>query len=194
MVTTSPYIAITYPFLIAVLFCIQKFYLRTSRQMRLLDLEAKSPLYAHFLDTIKGVVTMRAFGFLEKDINKNRDLLNTSQRPSYLLIMIQQWLTLVLGLVVTCMATGLTALATRLHSNSGFTGATMVTLLSFGENISQIVQFYTRLETSIGAIARLRSFSANVQPENKEYEDVIPAEEWPQSGAIKIEHVSASYG
>lgn len=40
----SPYLAITYPFLIGVLFAIQLFYLRTSKQLRLLDLEAKSPL------------------------------------------------------------------------------------------------------------------------------------------------------
>lgn len=42
--TSSPYLAITYPFLLALLYFIQKFYLRTSRQMRLLDLETKSPL------------------------------------------------------------------------------------------------------------------------------------------------------
>lgn len=42
--TSSPYLAITYPFLAMVLWVIQKFYLRTSRQLRLLELEAKSPL------------------------------------------------------------------------------------------------------------------------------------------------------
>jgi ABC-type multidrug transport system fused ATPase/permease subunit len=42
--TSSPYLAITYPFLFGLLYVIQKFYLRTSRQMRLLDLETKGPL------------------------------------------------------------------------------------------------------------------------------------------------------
>lgn len=42
--TSSPFLAITYPFLAVVVYGIQKFYLRTSRQIRLLDLEAKSPL------------------------------------------------------------------------------------------------------------------------------------------------------
>lgn len=42
--SSSPYLAITYPFLFAALYGLQKFYLRTSRQLRLLDLEAKSPL------------------------------------------------------------------------------------------------------------------------------------------------------
>lgn len=40
----SPYVAIGYPILVGVLYGIQKFYLRTSRQLRFLDLEAKSPL------------------------------------------------------------------------------------------------------------------------------------------------------
>lgn len=42
--TASPYVLISYPFLIVVVFYLQKFYLRTSRQLRLLDLETKSPL------------------------------------------------------------------------------------------------------------------------------------------------------
>src|SRR3569833_139974 len=42
--TSSPYLVISYPILIAILYGVQKFYLRTSRQLRLLDLEAKSPL------------------------------------------------------------------------------------------------------------------------------------------------------
>ena len=44
MLTASPYLAITFPFLAALLYVLQKFYLLTSRQLLLLDLEAKSPL------------------------------------------------------------------------------------------------------------------------------------------------------
>lgn len=41
---SSWYFAISYPFLCALLYVVQRFYLRTSRQIRLLDLEAKSPM------------------------------------------------------------------------------------------------------------------------------------------------------
>lgn len=90
-------------------------------------------------------------------------------------------------------ATILTTLAVRLHSNSGFTGASLVTLMGFGENISTIVIYYARLETSIGAIARLKTFNETVKPEDKEGEDINPPEEWPQSGVIELKGVSASY-
>jgi ATP-binding cassette, subfamily C (CFTR/MRP), member 1 len=47
----SGYMATVVPPLLLVLYLIQKFYLRTSRQMRFLDLEAKSPLYQQFTET-----------------------------------------------------------------------------------------------------------------------------------------------
>lgn len=107
--------------------------------------------------------------------------------------MIQQWLNLVLDLVVMVMAAVLTTLAVRLHSNAGFAGASLVSLMSFGESLSGIVIFYTKLETSIGAIARLKAFNENVKPEDKDEEDIVPAEEWPQRGVVELKGVSASY-
>ncbi|KFY33447.1 hypothetical protein V494_07619 [Pseudogymnoascus sp. VKM F-4513 (FW-928)] len=194
MLTSSPYMAISYPFLAVLLYIVQRFYLRTSRQLRLLDLEAKSPLYTHFIDTVKGITTLRAFGFLSDDLQKNASLINSSQRPAYLLVMIQQWLNLVLDLVVMVMAAILTTLAVRLPStNSGFTGASLVTLMSFGENLSGFVIFYTRLETSIGAIARLKTFSETVKPEDREDETIVPSEQWPQRGVIELQDISAHY-
>ncbi|KAF4440439.1 putative ABC multidrug transporter [Fusarium austroafricanum] len=193
MVTSSPYVAISYPFLLAILWVVQKFYLRTSRQLRLLDLETKSPLYTHFLDTRKGIATLRAFGFVAEDVEKNARLVDTSQRPAYLLIMIQQWLNLVLSLIVMVMATILTSLAVKLHSNTAFTGASLVTLMNFGDSLAGIIAWWTKLETSIGAVARLKAFNDQVEPENKEHEDLVPPEHWPQYGAVGIKGLFASY-
>lgn len=44
MLTSSGFFAMSYPLLALLLYIVQRFYLRTSRQLRLLDLEAKSPL------------------------------------------------------------------------------------------------------------------------------------------------------
>lgn len=132
-------------------------------------------------------------GFIPDDVQKNGRLIDTSQRPAYLLLMIQSWLNLVLDLVVMVMAAVLTALAVRLHSNSGFAGASLVTLMSFGDNLSGIVIWYTRLETSIGAISRLKTFNETVKPEDADEEDVCPPEHWPQSGVVELKGVSANY-
>lgn len=100
---------------------------------------------------------------------------------------------LVLDLVVMVMAALLTTLAVRLHAKSGFAGASLVTLMGFGEILSGIVVFYTLLETSIGAIARLKTFSETVKPEDKDDEDIVPPEQWPQRGLVELKGISASY-
>ncbi|RAH75408.1 putative ABC multidrug transporter [Aspergillus aculeatinus CBS 121060] len=196
MLTSSVYLAISYPILGALLYFVQKYYLRTSRQLRLLDLEAKSPLYTHFLDALKGISTLRALGFLPEDIQKNARLVDSSQRAAYLLLMIQEWLNLVLNLVVMVIAAVLTTLAVRLHSNSAFAGASLYSLMSFGESLSGIVIYYTRLETSIGAIARLKTFNETVKPEDRDgagQEDIVPDTNWPDRGLVELRGVSARY-
>ena len=107
--------------------------------------------------------------------------------------MIQEWLNFVLNIVVMLLAVALTSLAVRLHSNSAFAGAAMYSLLSFGENLAGIVIFWTNLETSLGAIARLKTFNETVQPEDRDEETVIPPEHWPQRGVVELRGASASY-
>lgn len=107
--------------------------------------------------------------------------------------MIQEWLNLVLDIVVMVIAALLTTLAVQLHSDSAFAGASLFTLVSFGENLSGIVIWYTRLETSIGAVARLKTFNETVKPEDREDEDVVPPEQWPRRGVVELKGVSATY-
>lgn len=57
---------------------IQKFYLRTSRQVRLLDLEAKSPLYTHFIESLSRLGTIRVFGWSEDFVDQNLYTLDNS--------------------------------------------------------------------------------------------------------------------
>jgi len=162
--------------------------------MYLLNLPEKANYQSsHFLETINGLSTLRVFGWLEGHIDLNNALLDTSQRPMYLLAMIQQWLTLVLNMTVAVLAIVLIALATQLRTSSGFTGVGLVTLMSFGQMLANLVQCWTQLETSTGALSRLKSFGEMVNSENLDGECEMPGEEWPQKGEIEISGVSAAY-
>lgn len=107
--------------------------------------------------------------------------------------MAQQWLILTLDLVVAVMAIMLTALASQLRANSGFTGASLVTLMTFGENLAGIVRAYTQVETSLGAISRLRTFSEKVPREDENEESFEPPPTWPEYGRLELKEISASY-
>ncbi|KAF5267203.1 hypothetical protein FOXYS1_1935 [Fusarium oxysporum] len=189
----TPWLAIAYPLVFAIIYMLQMFYLRTSRQLRLLDLEAKSPLYAHFLDTIRGIATVRAQNLRDQEILHNQDLLDLSQRPAYLLAMAQRFLASCLNLMVMVLAVGVVTFATQLRTNSGFAGSSLVTLMTCGESISSLIQYYTQVEISIGAVSRLKAFAENVASENLDGEDLEPPEEWPAQGNIEIRGISASY-
>lgn len=49
------------------------------------------------------------------------------------------------------------------------------------------------LETSLGSLARLKSFSETVKSEDKEDEKQVPCSTWPEKGSIEIRNVSASH-
>lgn len=147
----------------------------------------------HFLDTIRGVATFRAFGWAQGGIDLNNRLLDTSQRPTYLLAMVQRWLGFALQTVVAVLAVVVVTLATQLSSSTGLTGASLITLMTFGDILNYIIRWWTQLETSIGAVSRLKNFSEKVQSESLDGEDVVPPREWPLKGGIQIAGVSASY-
>lgn len=193
--TGSGYMAITLPFVFIALYFIQDIYLKTSRQLRLLDLEAKSPLYSHFIETLEGASTIRAFGWSHMAMDTLLERLDTSQRPYYMLFCVQRWLNLVLDLLVAGLAVCVVALAVELRSSTdpGLLGIALNNILNFNSTLSQLVTAWTTFEISLGAISRVKSFSRDTASERTTIEDVDPPADWPAHGAIEFRHVSAQY-
>ncbi|KAH8898771.1 P-loop containing nucleoside triphosphate hydrolase protein [Thozetella sp. PMI_491] len=190
---SSAWLAISYPLFAALLWGVQEIYLPSSKRLRILDLEAKTPLYTNFLDTLTGLPTIRAFGWFPHRLARNNVLLDDSQRPSYLLAIAQQWLTLTMNIIVALIAAILVALSTQLGSDAGNVGAGLVTLISLGGTLTTIVVAYTGLETSLGAISRLKTFGEETEQEGHEHDDVVPDMQWPTGGRVQMHDVRASY-
>lgn len=191
----ATYVAAFIPAVIIALYFVQKYYLRTSRQMRFLDLEYKSPLYTHFTETLAGVSTIRAFGWSSAFMDENARKLNTSQKPFYLMTCIQRWLEVVLDLFIAGLALVLVSIALRVSgaSSQGAIGLALVSLLDFSQTLTLVIDQWTQLETSLGAIARLKWFVNNTPSEDKENEKGASPADWPAKGAIEFDNVSASY-
>ncbi|KAL1865057.1 hypothetical protein Daus18300_007404 [Diaporthe australafricana] len=193
----TPWVASGYPVLLGVLYLLQRYYLKTSRQLRLLDLESKSPLYAQFQNIVAGIESIRAFEWVDKWQDVYHGLLDTSMRPQYLLDMIQQWLTLSLNLIVGIVAVAVTCLSTQLVSSSraGLVGAGLVSLMTFGELACATVRSWVQLETSLGAVKRLKDFevAANDHHEDTCDDEMDPPRDWPGAGSIHFAGVTASY-
>lgn len=184
------------PLALLFLYTLQLFYLRTSRQLRHMDLEAKSPLYTHLLETVQGLSTIRSFGWSSSTLASGLNFLDISQRPYYLLYCIQRWLNLVLDLFVAGLATifvGVTVSITDVAS-SGSIALGLLNLLSLNTSLAYMITTWTEMETSLGAIARLKDLERDTPKEAQDCELRIPERSWPQNGTIVFDKVEVAYG
>lgn len=112
-----------------------------------------------------------------------------------MLYCIQRWLNLTLDLIVAALAVLLIAFATQLRgTTSGSTlGVAMVGVLGFGQSLGQFIFFYTDLETSLGAIARIKEYTTEIEGEDKPGECGSVPKEWPATGEVQFQNVSAAY-
>ncbi|KAK7181162.1 ABC transporter [Paraphaeosphaeria sporulosa] len=192
------YLSATIPVIAGCVFVVQRFYLRTSRQVRLLDIEAKAPVYLHFLETANGAKTIRAFGWQHDCKEKLHALLNRSQKPVYLLYCIQQWLALALDLIVAVLAAVLVTIMVvwRESFEPGAVGVSLLSVMTFNLNLALLVKSWTALETSVGAIGRVKSFVEETPSEEVDLGICRPLpgpENWPTRGDISFRNVTASY-
>ncbi|KAK4071878.1 hypothetical protein Trihar35433_3942 [Trichoderma harzianum] len=171
----AKYLAITIPFVAGLVYITQKFYLRTSRQLRLLDIEAKAPLYTHFLELVSGAVTVRAFGW---------QAAFDGQCLQFFLDMMVAVVTISLMAMVVFM---------RDSFDPGSVGVALVMVMTFNSNLMLLIRFWTLMETSIGAISRIKSYVATTKPEEiAEDMQPLPAE-WPSTGSIKLSQLEAGH-
>ena len=193
ILSATSYAAPLAPVILAAFYYIQRYYLRTSRQIRHLDLESKEPLYTHMSETIAGLEYIRGFGWEQATLDQGIQLLDKSQKPFYHMFAIQRWLTLVIDLVSCGIAVVLLTIAQNVHftASEASLALALVSLILYSDEASFMIQDWTRLETALGAIARLQNF-VKTAPQ----EDAITGQEpvdWPSRGQVSFHSVVAKY-
>lgn len=190
------YFAITIPFLLLIIWLIQRYYLRTSRQVRLLDIEAKSPVYTHFSETIAGISTIKAYRWQSRFQQTCYEHINNAQRPYYTLLSIQEWLAFILDLVVAVMAVVLISITTFFSAK--FTpaeiGVGLNLVLTFNSALAQAITSWTQLETSMGAVDRVQRFRDTTSSEHRPWGRPGLPHDWPNQGVIIFDQVTACHG
>lgn len=193
--SATQYTAAIIPFFLVALYFLQDYYLRTSRQMRHLDLEAKSPLYTLFMETGSGLQHIRAFKWQTTFQSRCIDLLNYSQKPYYLMFCIQRWLVLVLDSCVSCIAMVVVGLALGLRSTTvpSAIGLALINLVGFSQMLSDLIRCWTDLETSLGAISRLKAYATSTPLQAEPAQPVELPKNWPGQGRVELKSVRAKY-
>ncbi|OQD85570.1 hypothetical protein PENSOL_c099G11251 [Penicillium solitum] len=190
-----PVMAVTVPVCAMCVYFIQRIYLRTSRQLRFLELESRSSVFTNFLDTASGIVTIRAFGWKDKFENENVKSLDLSQKPFYILLCLQCWLKIIMDCIIAIFAVILIVF-TVLYRNTT-TGADLGVALNLlivaNTTLLRLIQSWTSLETSLGSISRLKSIQDCVPSEDDIGGTLDPDLQWPSSGNLQINDISVAY-
>ena len=183
------------PVMFAALYVLQFFYLKTSKQMRLLDLQSTAGLQSKVLESYEGLVTIRAHGWQGTMRKEIQEKLDRSQEPLYLLWMIQTWLRLVLKLIVAGLSVTVVGVAvgTRNSVTTSAIGVAFLSMVNLGDMLSNLIMSWTSLETSLGAIARIRSFERDTPTEKEVVSPINVAPKWPGTGPLTFENVHATY-
>jgi ATP-binding cassette, subfamily C (CFTR/MRP), member 1 len=107
---------------------------------------------------------------------------------------LQIWLSIVLDLLVAGIAMGVIsiAIAFRGTSTGGQIGVALNMILLVNTTLLKLVTFYTSLEISLGAIARLKQ-TIQETPQEDEPEENYNIQGWPSEGVVKVKDLRVSY-
>ena len=126
-IAATPYFLILMVPLFGCYYYLSAYYLLSSREIKRLDSAARSPMYAHFGETLNGLVTIRSFGDADRFSTEATTLLDQSQQVFYLTNTTQQWLQVMLELLSGTVTT-FVALMAVVQRNSGSAGVFAIVL------------------------------------------------------------------
>jgi ATP-binding cassette subfamily C (CFTR/MRP) protein 1 len=195
--TTPPFILIAIP-LAGLYAYIQRYYLRTSRELKRLDSVTKSPIYAHFQETLGGISTIRAYQQQDRFVKENEYRIDENLRAYFPSINANRWLAVRLefiGSVIILGSAGFSAISVSSGSglSAGAVGLAMSYALMITQSLNWIVRQTVEVETNIVSVERTLEYS-NLPSEAP---DIIPHQRpstsWPSQGAVSFRNYSTRY-
>jgi ATP-binding cassette, subfamily C (CFTR/MRP), member 1 len=90
----TPWFLTTLVPIILIYYIVQKLYIETSRQVRRLESLTRSPIFAHFAETISGQSTIRAYAAQNRFIVDSESKIDFNQSIAYHALAANRWLQL----------------------------------------------------------------------------------------------------
>ncbi|KAI1006708.1 Metal resistance protein [Podosphaera aphanis] len=195
--STPAFVALIIP-LSLVYYWIQRYYLRTSRELKRLDSVSRSPIYAHFQESLGGISTVRAYRQQKRFAQENEYRVDTNLRAYSPSINANRWLAVRLesiGSIIILGAAGFAIISVSMGSGltDGMVGLAMSYALQITQSLNWIVRQTVEVETNIVSVERVLEYG-NLPSEAPE---VIhrhrPPISWPAYGAVKFNNYSTKY-
>lgn len=181
----------------SIAYILQSYYISSSRQIRLLDLKSKAPLYISTNQTSSGIEHIRGLGQRELNLDRTLKLLDQTQTTCYYSSCTAEWLntTIELCSVVHFTLFVWAVLTWPAEISAGKVGIALLGLMRFEGTFASFIQRWVKVQTGLGIVERLQQFIDKVPKETDDVvdTDIAIPEDWPSAGDVEFRNVSATY-
>ena len=202
--------AASQPIVIAVLALISVFYIFTvnyylpsQRETKRIDSINRTPVLAHYTETINGITTLRAYGLQNGSCKVNVEQIDKSVTSTFASIALPQYLAIRLGLM-GCIIVGSVVTVNVIDKCRSGNGTGSVSLKALGIMYATSLPFYlsimssmySTLEASINSVERILQYTAGQWDEvpQEKLTGEKPDSSWPgEDVAIEFDNVSLRY-
>ncbi|MGZ3784944.1 MAG: ABC transporter transmembrane domain-containing protein [Bdellovibrio sp.] len=184
--------------IMALYYLLQRDYRRPAREIKRFDSIARSPRYAHFKESLQGLVVLRSFNKSSWFMRNFYDKLTHSQRMFYSHYMVNRWFSsripLIGGAISALTAIGISVSSYYHVMDAGTAGLVTLYSLSFWGFLNWGIRVFADMEARMTSIERLKFFS-NLPAESsvlKVAEKPLKSS-WPEFGQISVENLKVRY-
>ncbi|CAI5960829.1 unnamed protein product, partial [Closterium sp. NIES-65] len=192
---TWPVIVVLIP--LALLYVpLQRYYLSSSRELTRIDGLTKSPILAHFSETLAGAAVIRAFAQEERFEIENADAVDNNMRAYFHYYGAIYWLGLrleTISAVVLAFVAFLLVLVPQGTIEPGLAGVSLAYGLTLNMALVMTMWHLSNLENKLVAVDRIRHFSAIPSEAPLIVEGNRPSADWPNRGSISFENLQMRY-
>lgn len=203
VLATIVVIAVSTPFFLVTLipvgiifYFIQMYYMATSRATKRLDSgRTRSPIYAHFLETLSGVSSVRAYGHTTRFIREFDNRVDVNMHPMMAWVSGNRWLSVrveSIGALVTFLA-AIFVIVARHSISASIAGLSVSYSLQVTGFLTAFVRFYINVENEIVSVERIDEYTRLTTEPPAEIPDKDPPKSWPSEGSIEFKNFSARY-
>ncbi|RHY38103.1 hypothetical protein DYB38_010877, partial [Aphanomyces astaci] len=204
VVYATPWFTVLLPPLAGFYYVSQRYYIRTSRELKRLDSISRSPVVALMTETLEGIPTIRAFSAEPQFTTRNHHLLDQNQRAYFLSVSTNSWLSLRLELAGAVVTASAALFAVLNHDTTqagvafaGLAGVALSCTLNVTQNLNWTVQLISTIQTQMVSVERIHAYTT-MQVEADLDSDPIKTLElehakWPSKGKLTFKNVNLRY-
>ncbi|KAL7748651.1 hypothetical protein RI367_006062 [Sorochytrium milnesiophthora] len=193
IVAPLPWMAIPLLVSFTLLSFIQRYFLKSSRELKRLDSGSKAPIYQQFGESVGGLVTVRAYKYEAQITDQIESKINNYMQAQYTNYASNRWLGVSVNLIGSVINFGVAIIpvflrhtATGAQVGLGFVGAQ--SLVNF---TMWLLRSTCELEASMIATERVIEYSK--VPIEAALHDATVETNWPSSGSIAFKNYTTAY-